>query len=504
MARRRARVLQGLLPIVCAMFFSSLATAQTWNLHWSDEFNGAANTFPDSSNWGFEYGNLNVNNELEFYCGPAGDANNQAPCTNNSNVFMDGNGHLVIQAIRVGSGTAPGSNSWTSTRMITSGKQSFTYGRIEASMKLPTAAGLWPAFWALGTNISSVGWPSSGEIDFMENVPSPPANLGPTKISSTLHGGASSSNCYCAGNGLSGIFTFTNSDVTSFHTYGGIWSPYMVQFYVDDPANVFEVRTANDIPAGQDWDFNHPFYLLLNLAVGGTGSWPGPPDNNTPSPAPMLVDYVRDYQASAAAPPNLGTPNTITVKAGATTGNTTTVNLNGAASDGRVYLNCFTDAPKASCSVATADPLSKYTVNFSASAVATATVTLTTTANPQNSASAFVKNKSSAGGGLVSGLASFLLIGIFWVGFPSVTRKRRAYSVISFCVLGIILFVGCGGAGAVASSGSGGTGGNTGGSSAGTTPGTYKITVNAFTETNTSTANPPVPDASVQIPVTVQ
>lgn len=200
----------------------------------------------------------------------------------------------------------------------------------------------------------------------------------------------------------------------------------MVQFYVDDPANVFEVRTANDIPASQIWDFNHPFYLLLNLAVGGTGSWPGPPDNNTPNPAPMLVDYVRYYQASAVAPPSLGTPNAITVKAGATTGNTTTVNLSGTAADGRVYLNCSTNARKATCSIVTADPFSKYTVNFNASSTATATVTLTTTDN----------------------------------------------------------------------------GGNSG--TAGTSPGTYKITVNAYAETNASTANPPVPDASVQIPVTVQ
>ncbi|HWF91248.1 MAG TPA: glycoside hydrolase family 16 protein [Terriglobales bacterium] len=427
MTRRAVRVLQAMLPLVCAMFFSSLTTAQTWNLRWSDEFNGAANTFPDGSNWRFEYGNLHVNNELEFYCGPPGDTSNHAPCTNNSNVFMDGNGHLVIQAIRVGSGTGPGSNSWTSTRMVSRGMQSFTYGRIEASMKLPTGAGLWPAFWALGTNISSVGWPSSGEIDFMENVPSPPGNLGPAKISSTLHGGKAFGNCYCGGNGLSGIFTFANSDVSSFHTYGGIWSPYMVQFYVDDPANVFEVRTANNIPASQVWDFNHPFYLLLNLAVGGTGSWPGPPDNNTPSPASMLVDYVRYYQA-AAAPPSLGTANSITVKAGATSGSTTTINLSGVAADGRVYLNCSTNAPKSSCAIATADPLNKYTVNFSVSRTAMATVALTTTNNSGN--------------------------------------------------------------------GSGG--------SAGTPPGNYRVTVNAYAETNASTANPPVPDASMQIPVTVR
>jgi beta-glucanase (GH16 family) len=496
---RWAGISQCLLVILVAMFFSSSMAAQTWNLKWSDEFNSAMNTFPDSSNWGYEYGNLNVNNELEFYCGPASDPNNQAPCTNNSNVFMDGQGHLEIQAIRVGSGTAPGSNSWTSTRMNTNGKQQFTYGRIEASMQLPTGLGLWPAFWALGTNISQVGWPSSGEIDFMENVPSPPGNLGPTKISSTLHGGASPSNCYCGGNGLGGIFTFPSNDpngpdVTTFHTYGGIWSPFMIQFYVDDPSNVFEVRTANDVPTNLTWDFNHPFYLLLNLAVGGTGSWPGPPDNTTPDPALMFVDYVRYYQATAPAPPSLGTPNAITVKAGATTGNTTTVNLTGVNADGRVYLNCSTNAPNASCAISTNDPLSKYTVNFSSSTTATATVTLTTTANPQSSAAHKIA-------GLTGKFASFLLVGIFVFAF-SRPGKRLGHSAISICALVMILSVGCGGGGA-ASTGGGGNGGG-GGNSTGTTPGAYQITVNAYGETNTSTANPPTPDASVQIPVTVQ
>ncbi len=248
MDRSATRILQALFVTLCAIFLPSLTSAQTWNLRWSDEFNGAANTFPDSSNWGYEYGNLKVNNELEFYCGPTGDPSNHSPCTNDSNVFMDGKGHLVIHAVRVGSGTAPGSNSWTSTRMVSSGRKSFTYGRIEASMKLPTGAGLWPAFWALGTNISSVGWPSSGEIDFMEDVPSPPGNLGPAKISSTLHGGKAFGDCYCAGNGLGGVFTFTNSDVTSFHTYGAIWSPYMVQFYVDDPANFLRCAQPMTFP----------------------------------------------------------------------------------------------------------------------------------------------------------------------------------------------------------------------------------------------------------------
>jgi hypothetical protein len=331
----------------------------------------------------------------------------------------------------------------------------------------------------------------------MENVPSPPANLGPTKIASTIHGGASSSNCYCGGNGLSGIFTFTNTDVTSFHTYGGIWSPYMVQFYVDTPQNVFEVRTANDIPSSQVWDFNHPFYLLLNLAVGGTGSWPGPPNSTTPTPAPMLVDYVRYYTAAAGTPPSLGTPNSITLKAGATTANTSTVNLTGTGANGRVYLNCSTNAPKSSCAVSTTDALNKVTVNFASSNTATATVTLTTTANSSRTGTSAAIHHSS--GSWIARLASFLMVGIVALGLGR--TKKFGGSSISVCALILFLTVGCGG-GSTASTG-GGTGGG-GSTSTGTAPGTYTITVNAFAETNTSTTNPPTPDASVQIPVTVQ
>jgi beta-glucanase (GH16 family) len=499
----RACHLPYVLLLLCAIFLPCFAVAQTaWNLQWNDEFNGAVNTVPDSSKWTYEYGNLNVNNELEYYCGPPNDANNHAPCMNNPNVFLDGNGHLVIQAIRVGSSTAPGSNAWTSTRMISKGKQSFAYGRIEASMQLPTAAGLWPAFWALGTNIDSVGWPTSGEIDFMENVPLSPGNLGPTKISSTIHGGIAFGNCYCGGNGLGKTFTFTNSDVTSFHTYGGIWSPNMIQFYVDDPSNVFEVRTANDIPSTQPWDFNHPFFLLLNLAVGGDGSWPGPPDVNTPSPAPMLVDYVRFYQATPATPPNLGTPNSITVKAGATSGNTTTVNMTGVKADGRVYLNCTTNAPKAGCAIATSDPLNNATVDFSDNTTAAATVTLTTTANPTSGASVPPAKPASLA---TKAVFAFFGMGMFGVVFLSgeSRRKKWRHAAISLCAVIMVLTVGCGGGGAAAGgSGGGGTGG--GGGSIGTPAGTYQITVNAFTQTNSSTASTPAPDASVQIPVTVQ
>ena len=204
------------------------STAQTWNLFWSDEFNGSS---INSANWTYDTGVLNVNDEVEYYCAPS---SNTAPCdSTNPNAYLDGSGHLIIQALRINSGVAPYSGSWTSARLNSSNLQSFQYGRIESSMSLPLGPGLWPAFWALGTNISTVGWPASGEIDYMENVPLS-AGLGPSTISSTLHGGLSSSDCYCGGNGLGKDYTFPSSDangpdVTTFHTYGAIWSPYMVQ-----------------------------------------------------------------------------------------------------------------------------------------------------------------------------------------------------------------------------------------------------------------------------------
>ena len=323
-----------------------LGVAQTWTQTWSDEFTGTAGAAPDPANWAYDTGILNVNNEAEYYCAP-GDST--APCdANNPNAYIDGSGHLVIQALRITTSGDPYSGSWSSARLKSQGLQSFQYGRIESSMSLPIGPGLWPAYWALGTNITSVGWPTSGEIDYMENVPAS-SGLGPNIIKSTIHGGTSSSNCYCGGNGLGQSYPLTNNGVvTSFHTYGAIWSPNMVQFYVDDPTNIFFVRTASDIPASQSWDFNHPFFLLLNLAVGGTGSWPGPPDNTTPSPAVMLVDYVRAYTPSAVAGPTMS-GSAINVTAGST--GTSTINLSSASGSGRVYLSCTTNAPKASCSV---------------------------------------------------------------------------------------------------------------------------------------------------------
>ena len=452
-----------ILAITC-LGITGVATAQTWTLAWGDEFDG---TKIDTTKWTFDYGDLNVNNELEYYCGPVGDPNNQSPCNSqNPNVYLDGSGHLVVQAFQVNSNTAPYSSSWTSARMKTANLAQFQYGRIESSMQLPTGAGLWPAFWALGANIGTVGWPACGEQDYMENVPAS-GGEGPTIISSTLHGPT-----YYGANGLGQKYTLPNGERvdSAYHRYGAIWSPSMVQFYVDDPTNVFFVKTASDVPGGSSkWAFNQNFFLLLNLAVGGSGSWPGAPDNTTPSPAIMLVDYVRQYTASPVTPPSLGNPAAITVTAGTTTGNTTTVNLTSASNVGRVYLSCSTTAPRASCTITSSDSLDIYTVDFSKSLTPTATVAITTTANTEQA--------GLFGGSLLRAIGLLLLVFLLLLPRTQTTRLWMGTG-LGCLLLATVMILSCGGS----------SGGGSGGGSGGTTPGNYTITVSAYTVSNTGGA----------------
>ena len=360
-------------------------------------------------------------------------------------------------------------------------------------MKLPIGPGLWPAFWALGNNITTVSWPMSGEMDFMENVPVA-SGLGPSTIKSTLHGGNSSSSCYCGGNGLGQNYLIPSGDpngpdVTTFHTYGAIWSPNMVQFYVDDPTHIFFVRTTNDVPAGQTWDFNHPFFVLLNLAVGGTGSWPGVPDNTTPSPAQMVVDYVRAYTPSTVAGPTMsGT--SISVKAGAP--GTSALSLNSTAGTGRVYLSCTTTAPKATCSINSSDTLNPYTVDFSNSATGSATVSVTTVANTATAAVSRQRFDRRFDQWAVM-IAS--LFGGLMLVMPARSRRHRGAAMFGAMTFGVMMLLAimtsCGGG---SSSGGGG-----GGSNNGTPPGNYTVTVDAYTVSN-STGNP---DTTASIPMTV-
>jgi beta-glucanase (GH16 family) len=491
---RRLSLASSLALVLLSAVFPSRSAAQTWgNPVWFDEFNGAANSAIDPTKWQYDTKILNVNNEVEYYCAPG---DNTAPCSASTpNAYIDGNGHLIIQAIKINSSVTPYSGSWTSARLNTANNlKSFQYGRLESRISLPIGAGIWPAYWALGDNISSVGWPASGEIDFMENVPASPGNLGPNVIKSTLHGGNSSSNCYCGSNGLGQTYMFPSNDpngpdVTTFHTYGAIWSTNMVQFYVDDPTHVFLVRTVNDVPAGLTWDFNHPFFVLLNLAIGGTGSWPGPPDSTTPNPALMTVDYVRWYTPSAVAGPTMsGTP--ITTKAGSPA--SSTISLSSTSGTGRVYLSCTTTAPKASCSINSSDALNPYTVDFSNTASASATVNVTTTTN---SAGLLAPNRELNKRALSAGI--FEILGFLFVSVILLPAKwgRRVQRTLGGAGLMLVLLVhpGCGGGSSSSTGGGGGGGGN------GTTPGNYSVTVNAYTVSNSS-GNP---DSTTTVALTV-
>jgi beta-glucanase (GH16 family) len=455
---------------------------QNWGTPvWSDEFNGALGTPIDKTKWTYDTGILNVNDEVEYYCSP--DMMTGGCDPQNPNAYIDGNGNLIIQAIKVGSSTAPFSGSWTSARLKTQGLEEFQYGRVEARMSLPTVApGIWPAFWALGSNIGSIGWPNCGEADYMENVPAS-GGLGPTKIASSLHQGGTSGEI-----DRTADYTFSSGDVTRLHIYGAIWSPNMIQFYVDDPTNVFYVQTANDIGAGQTWGFNHPFFLLLNLAIGGVGSWPGAFDATTPNPSVMTVDYVRIYQAAAVPAPTMGNPMGITVKAGATSGNTSSVSVEDTLGSGRVYFVCRTTAPQASCQVNTDDLLNANTVDFSATAAGTVTVSVTTTANA-------LLLPPGPGWRMFDGarFALAALAAVLLLGFAAKWRGRASRP--GYALGGILLL--CGGLWLACSSGGGST--LTPPPSNGTTPGSYTIALNAYTLTGTGTT----PDATVNIPLTV-
>jgi beta-glucanase (GH16 family) len=304
---------------------------------WSDEFNGPRGSPPDPATWTYDVGNNAGwgNNELEVYCAPSSAS---PPCDPaHPNAFQDGAGNLVIRAIRTPDG------HWTSARLKTQGLRELHYGRVEARMQLPVGAGLWSAFWMLGADLTKVGWPGSGSIDVVENVAQ---DLGPSAVRSTIHGPG-----YAGVNGLSQDYALPGGgrvDDAGYHAYGVIWSPRMLQFYVDSPTNVFFVTTASDVPHGGQWAFDHPFFLLLSLAVGG--QWPGPPDAATPNPAEILVDYVRSYQPMPVpAPALLATP--ISVTAGQA--GTSRIRLSGPIGPGRLYLACSGAPAYSTCSLNT-------------------------------------------------------------------------------------------------------------------------------------------------------
>lgn len=240
-----------------------------WKLSWNDEFNYKG--LPDSTKWNYDIGGHGWgNNELQYYTRASG-----------KNVEVS-NGSLKIRAIK----EAIGNNEYTSAKLITKGKADFTYGRIEVRAKLPPGRGLWPAIWMLGSNIDKVDWPECGEIDIMEHV-----GFEKDSIFGTIH--TKSYNHVINTQKVKKIFIADPYD--NFHVYTIEWTPEKIDFYLDYTLyNHFE----NEHRTVAEWPFSLPFYLILNIAVGGNlGGQKG--IDNSVFPAAMEVDYVRVYKQDA-------------------------------------------------------------------------------------------------------------------------------------------------------------------------------------------------------------
>ena len=247
----------------------------SWKLTWSDEFDGAAGATFDRTKWAADTGGSGWGNqEREFYT------------TRPENIALDGTGHLVITA-RTEDVTRYacwyGGCGYSSARIKTQGLFAQAYGRFEARIRIPRGQGLWPAFWMLGDNIGAIGWPSSGEIDIMENI-----GREPRVVHGTMHGPG-----YSGANGIGGPDTLASGAFSDdFHIYAVEWSPDEIRWFVDD-RQYFRTTPAS-LPAGASWVYDHPFFILLNVAVGG--GWPGDPDASSQFPQQMVIDYVRVYQ----------------------------------------------------------------------------------------------------------------------------------------------------------------------------------------------------------------
>ncbi len=248
-----------------------------WTLVWSDEFNGADGSGPDPARWTFDLGGNGFgNHELESYTFSPDNVQQRA-------------GHLVITARQQDLTGADGiARHYASARLRSQGLFSQTYGRFEARMKLPAGKGIWPAFWLLGADDATAHWPACGEIDIVEAIGDPHT------IYSTLHGPG-----YSGAKGISARYALPAGEAidTGFHTYAVEWAPKDIRFFFDD--HLIAERTPADTPAGTRWAYDHPFFLILNLAIGG--DWPGNPDSSTVFPRQMLVDYVRAYQPAFPA-----------------------------------------------------------------------------------------------------------------------------------------------------------------------------------------------------------
>lgn len=258
-----------------------------WTTAWEDTFDGPAGAPPDPAVWTPEIGDGTAqgipgwgNAELQTYTGDP------------SNVSLDGMGRLAITAREAEAGAfdcSYGPCRYTSARIVTRDAVEVEYGRVEARIQLPYGRGIWSAFWLLGSNIATVPWPDSGEIDIMENV-----GHERSTVHGTVHGPG-----YSGGNGIGRPFRLTRNEAFSdaFHDFAIEWEPGVIRWYVDDVP--YSTVDAGDVPRGSAWVYDHPFFMILNVAVGG--NWPGSPDASTTFPQTMVVDHVRILERSDVA-----------------------------------------------------------------------------------------------------------------------------------------------------------------------------------------------------------
>ena len=263
------------IPLFLNLNLTSARQVSTseWKLIWNDEFDGKDGNAVDSSKWTNDIGGSGWGNrELQYY-------------TDRLMNASQSEGLLVIKALKEQyTGSDKVTREYTSARLTTRKFVNVTYGRFEARIKVPHGQGVWPAFWMLGRDIDKVGWPNCGEIDIMELIGKEPSN-----IYATVHGPG-----YSGAKGISVSFSLKDKErfTDGFHVFALEWEPETLRFYCD--GKLYQTITRTNLPRGAKWVYDRPYFLILNLAVGG--SWPGNPDSTTTFPQMMYVDYVRVYQ----------------------------------------------------------------------------------------------------------------------------------------------------------------------------------------------------------------
>lgn len=253
--------------LACVAQESPSKNVGKFGLVWEHQFDGASNTPPDPSIWVHDVGGDGWgNNQLEYNS------------DRTDSVRLNGEGFLEIVAQREDFE----GNEFTSGRITTNGLWTGGYGKYEARIKLPEGQGIWPAFWLLGADFNTVGWPSCGEIDILEM-----RGDNPYEVSGTIHGPG-----YSGGDGNGGVFQYGEPLSDDFHTYRVDIDPGHISWFVDDEH--YLTISSGDIPSTAPWVFDGEYFILLNVAVGG--NYLEDPDDNTEFPVSMLVDYIRYYE----------------------------------------------------------------------------------------------------------------------------------------------------------------------------------------------------------------